>query len=403
MTQCFSNRSHALSLQDNSQSISDAGKIVWDVIVIGAGPAGSLSARLSALNGLQTLLIEAKRFPRYKVCGGCLNPRALRVLDQAGLTDFAGNTQAVAIRDIRLHAGQQSAAFALSGGLSISRSAMDSVLVESAHAVGAHVLVETSAKIERECSDGFRLVTAQCGLESAQLKTRVVVCADGLSRSSARQLPELSTVPTPNSRIGVGTLFEDDLLPRETQAAYPPGSIVMTVIGGGYIGITRAEHNQVTVAAAFDPVAIKKAGSPEAAIAKGLQSVNLPWLEDSRHVQWYGTPGLTSHAHSVAANRVLVVGDAAGYVEPFTGEGMAAALESAWSAAPLVAEAVHNWDESLVHRWRAIYRSKIRRRQRVCRILSTLSRFPRLVSASLPCFRRFPAAARMLVSSINAE
>lgn len=53
----------------------------YDVVIVGAGPAGSTTARLCAKKGLKTLLIEKERFPRYKPCGGCLSPRVLRELD----------------------------------------------------------------------------------------------------------------------------------------------------------------------------------------------------------------------------------------------------------------------------------------------------------------------------------
>ena len=53
----------------------------YDVVIVGAGPAGSTAARLCANKGLKTLLIEKERVPRYKPCGGCLSPRVLRELD----------------------------------------------------------------------------------------------------------------------------------------------------------------------------------------------------------------------------------------------------------------------------------------------------------------------------------
>ncbi len=56
----------------------------WDVVVIGAGVAGSVAARQCAQRGLKTLLVDGRAFPRPKVCGGCLNSRAVHVLEQIG-------------------------------------------------------------------------------------------------------------------------------------------------------------------------------------------------------------------------------------------------------------------------------------------------------------------------------
>ena len=86
---------------------------------------------------------------------------------------------------------------------------------------------------------------------------------------------------------------------------------------------------------------------------------------------------LTSSAGRVAAEQLFVVGDAASYVEPFTGEGIAAALESAWLAAPLVDCAVKGWDVSLSREWERVYARSIRRRQWICRGASWVLRIRR--------------------------
>ncbi|HSG47467.1 MAG TPA: FAD-dependent monooxygenase, partial [Longimicrobiales bacterium] len=57
----------------------------WDAVVVGAGPAGALTAALAARRGLATLLVERSAFPRWKVCGACLNPAGVAVLRWAGL------------------------------------------------------------------------------------------------------------------------------------------------------------------------------------------------------------------------------------------------------------------------------------------------------------------------------
>ena len=65
-------------IDDAGSILSNATCATWDVIVIGAGPAGAVAARQVALAGLQTLLVDAKCFPREKVCGGYLNPPRVR-------------------------------------------------------------------------------------------------------------------------------------------------------------------------------------------------------------------------------------------------------------------------------------------------------------------------------------
>ena len=69
----------------------DLSSKTWDVIVIGAGPAGALSALLAARTNATTLLVEQKKFPRPKVCGGCLNASAVELLNSLGLGSIATN------------------------------------------------------------------------------------------------------------------------------------------------------------------------------------------------------------------------------------------------------------------------------------------------------------------------
>src|SRR5207244_156620 len=68
--------------------LTEAARRVWDVIVVGAGPAGSLAALQLARRSLAVLLVDQAIFPRWKVCGSCLNLRALSTLAAVGLEDM---------------------------------------------------------------------------------------------------------------------------------------------------------------------------------------------------------------------------------------------------------------------------------------------------------------------------
>src|SRR5213078_4791567 len=100
--------------------------------------------------------------------------------------------------------------------------------------------------------------------------------------------------------------------------------------------------NQLNVAAAVEPALLAHATPAdvvESIVAKAGAGVP-PAL---RRAIWRGTPQLTSRPKRVAAERVFLIGDASGYVEPFTGEGMATAIESAVAVAPFVLEATKTW------------------------------------------------------------
>lgn len=86
-------------------SIDALNASTWDVVVIGAGPAGAVAALKAARHGLRTLLVDAKRFPRRKACGGCLSHSAVATLQQVGLESVLQELDAPRINHVRLFAG----------------------------------------------------------------------------------------------------------------------------------------------------------------------------------------------------------------------------------------------------------------------------------------------------------
>ncbi|MEZ6065906.1 MAG: FAD-dependent oxidoreductase [Planctomycetaceae bacterium] len=121
---------------------------MWDVVVIGAGPAGCAAAIEAARAGRGVLLVERTTFPRYKVCGGCVNPRALADLADLGCLDAVRATGAPEIDRFRWSAGGRTAEIPLPGGVAISRAALDEILLNSARQAGCTV-VEGSSQPSR--------------------------------------------------------------------------------------------------------------------------------------------------------------------------------------------------------------------------------------------------------------
>jgi len=145
---------------------------VWDVLVVGAGPAGSSAARVAAEGGARVLLLDRARFPRYKTCGGGITGFSLRAMPDAArrafeaeITDFGLSRRG---RDrVMLHADE---AFLRM----VQRERFDQLLVDEAVAAGAVFRDGSSVRGLAEDDDG---VTVR--LEGEQLRARVVVGADG--------------------------------------------------------------------------------------------------------------------------------------------------------------------------------------------------------------------------------
>jgi flavin-dependent dehydrogenase len=112
---------------------------------------------------------------------------------------------------------------------------------------------------------------------------------------------------------------------------------------------------------------------------------------------------LTRRASRLAAERVFALGDAAGYVEPFTGEGMAWALASAEAVAPLAEAAARRWHPDLARTWAALYQRTVTSRQLPCRGAAALLRHPRLAGLAVAALRRCPLLARPFVGYLNTD
>jgi flavin-dependent dehydrogenase len=368
---------------------------IWDAIVIGAGPAGSFAARQLAFAGLRTLLVDAKAFPREKVCGGYLSARALRVLGHAQLALSDSDFPERHVNRLELACGHRRVRLPLPTGQMVDRSTFDARLLESAASAGATVLTETQAIVEPANHKDSRGVTVNRSGRRTTLQARVIVCADGLSRSSFRQLSEFAVSTRRESRVGIGASVPD------STDSYSAGQINMVVSKQGYVGITRFSRHQLIVAAAVAPKLLSRAAPGEiaAAILDGASMVVPPTLVSAH---WRGTPPLTGHPRQVAAERVFVIGDAGGYVEPFTGEGMAAALESAAAVVQLVAEASRAWSPSFAECWERLHRQTVRDRQRTCGQLAWILRRPWAVLAAMRACRLVPGVARRLIATTTA-
>ncbi|GAB2788962.1 hypothetical protein GCM10027040_13970 [Halomonas shantousis] len=366
----------------------------WDVVVVGAGVAGSISAYRLARRGLRVLLVEKSTWPRDKACGGCLNAASLQALSDAGLAEAIYAAPAYTM--MHLASGRQQARVPLPEGRALSRRYLDARLVECAVAAGACFLPDTQALLGAMLPEG-RTLTLRHGDETPTVTARLILGCDGLGSRLLRE-DEPDTLEVDNdSYIGLGTTLFD------APEHYAPGIIHMACGPHGYVGLVRVEDAQLNIGAALDPRWVKQHGGPAPAVAATLRSAGLPSLGALHEANWHGTPKLTRQRQRLGGERVLVLGDAAGYVEPFTGEGMGWALASAAAIEPLALEAVNAWHDDLVERWTTCHAELIRTRQLGCRGLSTVLRHPRLLEAVLPVIDSMPGAVAPLTAWLNRD
>jgi flavin-dependent dehydrogenase len=368
----------------------------WDALVVGAGPAGALAARELARRGHAVLLVDREAFPRWKVCGCCLNGRALHVLAGVGLADLPGRCGAVPLREVRLACRGCRAPLPLPAGVALSRRRLDAALIEAAVGAGAAFLPRTWAMLGDAGTDAQRVVLQQPGRAARPAGARLVLSTEGLGGTLLSRAAGFRVQTTRAARIGAGAVLE------EAPDFYEPQVIFMATARGGYVGLVRLEDGRLEVAAALDSRWVRRAGGPGPAAAGLLDQVGWPAVPGLATAGWRGTPRLTRRLRPLAAGRLLALGDAAGYVEPFTGEGIAWALAAAVALAPLASQALREPGTDLAAEWPRLYRQAVGRRQVVCRWAARLLRRPLLTGAAVRLLARLPGLAAPVIRYLNA-
>ncbi|HKK94630.1 MAG TPA: NAD(P)/FAD-dependent oxidoreductase [Longimicrobiales bacterium] len=368
-----------------------------DVIVIGGGPAGSVAARGLARSGRRVVLVDRGDHPRWKVCGCCLSGRGVAALASEGMGDITGRLGARRPSRLVIRHRGRDIELPVDGTVVVSRSKLDAALLDAARNVGVEVRTGWTATLGA-VDDDARVVRIRRGDEHEILRARVVLGATGLAPlPSVDEAGTPGVTRSPGSRIGIGAV-----LPAHGFGAGGPASdrIHMVVGRTGYVGISTLEDGRVDVAAAIDAVAVRAAGGPGEAVTELLREANHPLPTCPPDEGWRGTPELTRSAERPGAERLLLIGDAASYVEPFTGEGMTWAIEDARAVVPHVETLLDGVDSAdVLAAWTTDRRNRVRRGRRLVRAVAWISRREWRIRATLGILRAVPALARPFIRS----
>lgn len=311
-----------------------------DVIIIGAGPAGSAAAHFLAQRGFEVLLLDKFDFPRDKTCGDALLPRALNVSKEMGvLHDLLRVGHRVNKLDIFAPRGRSTLVPIPAQQdwpnytLVIPRLVLDNLLLECAIASGAKFQSQIHVTELEQDSHGVRVKGGRRG-RSVTVQAKIVIIATGVSPKLLLQLGLLKQ--TPRMLVAARAYFEglkdlEDRLHLRFDGVPLPG----------YGWIFPLPDGLANVGAGFLPRAGRTPTTPVAALEK---FIDIPPVRQllSQAVQVgpvKGYPLRTDFATAPTfAERILLVGEAAGLVNPLTGEGIDYALESGKIAAEHVAK-----------------------------------------------------------------
>ena len=362
---------------------------IRDVVVIGAGPAGCIAARELAVRGNDVLLVEARSFPRWKICGCCLGSLAILTLDEIGLPGLIPSLGGCPVKFIHVYWNGHRRTAQAGSMTSLSREKLDNALANIAHSAGADIHWNTRARI---AFPGNADMNARVLLDSRgsqiQISARAVVLAAGLhsSLTDATAKPIHAT----SSHIGLG------LLQRVRPHWLVQGELSMFIGRHGYAGCILTESGDVTWAAAVAPMAVKIAGGPGACVADILDEAGLNG-EAIRNEIWKGTRLLTQMIEA-QTGRLYRVGDAAGYVEPITGEGMSWAIASGVRAAKVIHSRLQSGTEHLSGTWESARDKLLRMRKFRCSVVASAIRHP---TALAPTFALAAASEKLNGLAVN--
>jgi len=347
----------------------------WDAVVVGAGPGGSLAARELARRGRSVLLVEKSVFPRWKVCGACLGGPGVRTLERVGLGGLLASIGARPVARTRLVWRGRSIVVPMRGMVAVSRGALDTALARSAEEAGAVFVSGVRALWDEDGS---------VSVDGVRLAARSVVLAGGLRAAEPDGMR--GAWVDPGSWIGVGAAGA-----VEDEGAFGADELTMIVGARGYVGRIVTEDGLANWAAAVDPAFLRSCGSPAEAVRAICDEAGVDARTPS--AGWVGTPSLT-RGTPAQRGAVYRVGDAAGYVEPITGEGMSWALMGAVALAPVLDEALAVGHTDA---WARQHARMFRSRRVRCRAVARGLRSPAAMRAAFAVLGVRPGAGSAVV------
>ena len=334
----------------------------FDVIIAGAGPAGSSAAIHLARHGVRVLLVEQKKFPRAKLCGEFISPECQKHFENLGVAESMSASQPAAITETVFyssgghHITVPSSWFGGSAALGLSRAVMDNVLLRRAQDCGVTVLEGTTV------SEPILNATEVRGVRVKENEYLAPLTIDATGR--ARILTRKLHRSEPKSKPKL-IAFKAHL--RNTRVA--PNACEIYFYPDGYGGLSTVEGEISNLCFIISAEQVKRHYSNPEVVMREMVMKNRRaayTLEQAQPVsEWLSASWERfGRQQPSPAKGLLTIGDSASFIDPFTGSGMLMALESGELVAEVI---VRNKDsESLGAEYTTEYIRKFDSRLRIC-------------------------------------
>lgn len=290
----------------------------YDVIVVGSGPAGSSAARRCALKGLETLIIEKEKLPRYKPCGGGITTKTQSMLDFP-LTDDLIECECFGLK-INYKGYEVEERIDKRVAILTMRDRFDAYLTKKAVEAGAELKENEEVKAVDVKGSGVEV-----GTDKGKYKAEVIVGADGVTSRVARHV---RPAYRPNELfLAVETeIPEKNIEQSGVMNIYFGGAPDLPPLGYGWV-FPKREHLSVGIGGRLTDFK-----NPVSSLGRFLKSVG---LARKGKVFAHLLP-MGGYKRKLCSDRILLVGDAAGFVDPINGEGIYYAVASGIKAAEVI-------------------------------------------------------------------
>jgi len=366
-----------------------------DVIIIGGGLAGLVSAIHLLREGLAVSLIEKYGYPRHKVCGEYISNEVLTYLKSLGLDPFLLGAKSINRLQLTTVNDKVIEAKLPLGGFGISRYTLDYELFKIALGLGLVFIEDKVTAVEFE-EDRFTV----CTRKKARVEAVMVIGAFG-KRSGLDKQMSREFVKHDSPYLAVKAHYEGD---------FPDDLVALHNFKGGYCGVSRVENDRINLCYITDYQAFKKFKNIDEFQAQVLCK-NAHLKEILKHSRMVFESPLTISQISFSKKKsieqhMLMCGDSAGMIHPLCGNGMSMAIHGAQIASQSIIEYFNSsnrdraaLEQNYSSRWDAAFQSRLR----TVRLLASLFRSDRMSATMLNGLKAVPSLLPQIIKRTHGE